>query len=327
MTIVASSATAPHFVNELHDEEIDFRTKMGRPRQPNVMACKDVFTDHMGQVWKDDGRYIVYRSVPVPDINPIPAATFDLAFAANRGTKGIYHWIVDYLPMFAWLLDAKAAGEAIPPILLNAANGRFERDSLELLGLTDHLVDVEPGAPVRVKKLLFSKVGFSGLVGWGHLQSVFGTIVDRSLALAAEHGIDLPEHIYISRRAVVRRSMSNEDVVEEQVRARGYAIYDFAALPLWHQIALSHKAKTIMSPHGAGLSHIIFAGTGAKVIEILPIKDGTYRLRFNYARMSILKGLDYSAWLEPQHPQVSGWSVDLDGFLPFLDSTMAREFA
>lgn len=327
LQIVASPATPVHHIDALREEEADFRQKMAAPRQPNVMECHDVFTDNMGQVWKSDGRFIAYRSTPVEDVNPAPSATFDTAFAANRGTKGIYHWIVDYLPMFAWIMDLKLAGKPVPPIFLNAGNGRFERESIEILGLSDHVVTVHSGAPVKVNTLLSSKVGFLGLVGWTHLQSVFGTIIDRSLAIARQNAVDLPERIYISRRAVVRRAMSNEDQVEDQARARDFAIYDFATLPLWHQIALTHHAKVIMSPHGAGLSHIIFAQPRARIVELLPIKDGTYRLRFNYARLSILRDLDYFAWLEPQHPQVSGWDVDLEGFIPFLDSVLAQEFA
>lgn len=318
-----SPATSLHHVAGLEAEEVAFNKKANAPRQPNVVEYRDVFTDARGQVWKADGSFLVYRSQPVASYDPVPAATFDVAFAANRGSRGIYHWIIDYLPMFAWLLDRKAAGEPVPPILINAGNGRFERDSLALLGLSDDVVEVAPGAPVKVDRLLTSRVGFRGLVGWTHLESVFGPIVARALDLAHEHGASLPRRVYISRRAVARRPMANEADVEAHAQSLGFEVLDFATLPLWHQIAIAHNAETIMSPHGAGLSHLIFAKPGTQVIELLPIHDGTYQLRFNYARLSMLKGLDYSAWLEPQQPQMSSWHLDMDNFKPFLADMLA----
>ena len=86
-----------------------------------------------------------------------------------------------------------------------------------------------------------------------------------------------------------------------------------------------HNAEASMSPHGAGRSQLIFAKPGTQVIELLPIQDGTYQLRFNYARLSILKGLDYTAWLEPQQPQINEWQVDTSRFTPFLEDLLARK--
>lgn len=140
-----------------------------------------------------------------------------------------------------------------------------------------------------------------------------------------EKGTYLPDRVYISRRAIPRRPLANENVVEEQALARGFEVLDFATLPLWHQIAIASSASVIMAPHGAGLSHLIFAQPGTKVVELLPIQDGTYQLRFNYARLSIIKGHDYTAWLEPQHPRVADWEMDMDRFLPLLDRLLARE--
>lgn len=321
----AAPATPAHHAAQLRAEADAFQAKMTTPRQPGVLEYHDVYTDARGQVWRTDGSFLVYRSAPVENFAPVPAASFDIAFAANRGSRGIYHWLVDYLPMFAWIMDEKAAGRPVPPILINAGNGSFERQSLDLLGLSDNIVEVVAGAPVKVERLITSRVGFRGMVGWQHLESVFSPIIERALALAKEQDVILPRRVYISRRAVPRRPMLNESHIEDHARSAGFEILDFATLPLWHQIAISHNAETIMSPHGAGLSHLIFAKPGTQVIELLPIQDGTYQLRFNYARLSILKGLDYTAWLEPQQPQINEWQVDTSRFPPFLDDLLASK--
>ncbi|CAA2145213.1 hypothetical protein MBLL_04334 [Methylobacterium bullatum] len=315
-----SSATCPHHVIALRREARSFRKVIVAQVQPEVLELRDVFTSAIGQVWTEDGRILRQRKSPIPRVERSSVPQIGIAMASNRPSAGIYHWLVDHLPRLAFLGDSGLIADDTFKVLLNDSNPGFEQTSLDMIGLgaATHRVD----RPVFVERLLVPVVRFQGMSGWGHLDSVFAVMIERAIEMARAHGVKLPERVYITRRDAKRRPLTNEVEVEREMQSHGFEIAEFSTLPLWHQIAIAHQASIIASPHGAGLAHLIFSRPKTRVIEILPIKDGAYNLRFNYARLCLTKGHDYVAWMEPQPVKGDGWTVDLPAFGPFLASTM-----
>lgn len=316
------AATTPrHHFDGLLSEVDYFRRFSVNGRQPKVLEYENVFTDPVGQIWTENGEVIVSRGVPLPSVAREDTARLSVGFAANRGSRGIYHWIVDYLPGFSWIHDSGLVGDESFKILLNAEKPRFEHEMLDILGFSSHVHKIS--RPVFVERLLVSRVGFKGILGWSHLDNIFGELGRRSAVFARESALELPKRVYITRRGADRRVLTNETDIENEAGKRGFRIYDFAQIPILHQIAIARHAKTIMAPHGAGLSHIVFSDPGTQIVELLPIQDGTYPLRFNYARISMMKGHRYHAWVEEQRATFNEWSVDVPAFTQFLDRTLA----
>lgn len=315
-----SSATAPHHVIALRREARSFRQVIVAQVQPEVLELRDVFTSAIGQVWTEDGRILRQRKSPIPCVERSAVPQIGIALSSNRPSAGIYHWLVDHLPRLAFLGDSGLIADDTFKVLLNGGNPGFEQTSLEMIGLgaSTHRVD----RPVFVERLLVPIVRFEGMAGWRHLDSVFAVMAERAIEMARAHGVTLPDRVYITRRDAKRRPLTNEAEVEREMQAHGFEIAEFSTLPLWHQIAIAHRASVIASPHGAGLAHLIFSRPKTRVIEILPIKDGAYKLRFNYARLCLTKGHDYVAWMEPQPVKIDAWTVDLPAFGPFLARTM-----
>lgn len=170
--------------------------------------------------------------------------------------------------------------------------------------------------PVFVKRFLVAETNLACLDGWTHLDSVFGRISESADALAAENGVVLPDRVYITRRDARRQRLANEGEIEA-VR-HGFVVQEFSSIPLWHQIAIARSARTIMAPQGAGLSYIAFSQPGKTIIELMPIKESAYNLRFNFARLSLLKGHNHIAWLESQNLGDNTWTIDIDEFKGFL---------
>ena len=77
------------------------------------------------------------------------------------------------------------------------------------------------------------------------------------------------ERIYISRRDAATRRVVNEDEVVDFLKSQGFEVVVAGKLPLSRQIAAFANAKVIVGPHGAGLSNMVFAPPGAKVIELM----------------------------------------------------------
>lgn len=79
--------------------------------------------------------------------------------------------------------------------------------------------------------------------------------------------VDAPTNIYVSRRNAAR-SLPNEVELESQLRSRGFHIVHPERIPWSEQIALFKKATTVVAPHGAGLSNLVFSEPGTRVIEL-----------------------------------------------------------
>ena len=321
----AASSVAKHHLPALEIQASVFREGLAkatvRETFPTLNEFRDVFTDRNGQIWNESGQIIRSKGRPIADVNRSSVQQLPIAMMSQSATRGIYHWIVDRLPRFAWLQEPANQADKVP-ILISDVAPQFEMTSLEMMGLAEraHLV----GDAVFVERLIVPVVGFRNLVGWDHVDWAMNTMVSVSLQRAKEAGVQLDERLYISRRDAKRRTLLNEEAVEAGFKDRGFAVYEFSKIPLWQQIALVYSAKVVAGPHGAGLSHLIFAKSGAKIIEIIPIKDGVYQLRFNYARLSIIKNLDYNGWLETQNLGVNDWSLDVAQFFDFVDAALGK---
>jgi capsular polysaccharide biosynthesis protein len=201
-------------------------------------------------------------------------------------------------------------------ILLSDKSSEFEAHTLDLLDLHEKVSTV--GDAAFVERLVVPRVKFEGLMYWDQVSIVFDRLKEFSDEMADQFSASPADRIYISRSDAKRRPMSNEKEIEAELARDGYEIVSFTGMPLWKQFFIASSAREIVAPHGAGLAHLIMCKPGTKVTEIVPVSDGTHKLRFNYARLSLVRGHDYRAWLEPQLGEGDSWSVDAGAFLEFL---------
>lgn len=298
-----------------------FRSGLAAPIQPQISEYRDVFVDRWGQIWTEAGAVIRSFGRPIPECTRGSVPSVAIGLNLLKATRGIYHWLIDRVPLMAWLVSPQEHDASGVRILLKEDAPQFEIDTIKLAGLSPDRVAFV-GDAVFVERLILAEVGFRGMVGWSHLDPILSPIVRNAEAQAGGEGFESPRRLFISRGNAARRPIDNGADLETAMAERGFLIQDFAEIPLWQQIAMVSQAETIVAPHGAGLSHLLFAKGGTRVIEVIPIIEGTYQLRFNYARLSILRGLDYAAWLEEQPTNTDRWSATLDEFLPFLDDRL-----
>ena len=95
--------------------------------------------------------------------------------------------------------------------------------------------------------------------------------------------------LYISR-AKSRRSLPEEHEIERALVNKGFSVAYFEEMSFVEQLNAIRSADVIASPHGAGLSNIIVAKPGTKVIEIMT--HGWANSCYGHLASSL--GLDYS---------------------------------
>ncbi|MBH0238445.1 glycosyltransferase family 61 protein [Methylobrevis albus] len=298
--------------------EASFRHLLDIGRAPRLVEFSNVFIDPIGQIWTEDGRMVKSKGVATPTLSRSDVRTVPVAFNALGYTKGIFHWLTDRFVNTSFLLEPAAADVTV---LLRATAPAFEAASLALAGIgADRVLMLSE--PVFCERLVLARVGFAGLRWWGGAAPTVLAAAEAAAAAAEQDGFSAPRRLYISRRDATRRAIDGEDRLEAALESRGFTPLLFSKLPFAHQIAAAMAADVIVAPHGAGLSHILFAKPTARIVELLPVSPGTHHLRFNYAKLSILRNLDYRAFVEEPPVKAALWRPDIPALLKVVDGAL-----
>lgn len=95
-------------------------------------------------------------------------------------------------------------------------------------------------------------------------------------------------HVIISRKDAGNREIANKSEVYDILYERGFESYALTELTFEEQVQLFAQADQIVSPHGAGLSNLVFA-SDCSVLEIF----GTNITKPTYHMLSNSAGLQY----------------------------------
>jgi hypothetical protein len=98
------------------------------------------------------------------------------------------------------------------------------------------------------------------------------------------------DRVLISRRNAKIRRVVNEDELAARLAPMGFETVELETLTLAQQMDVFATANVIVSPHGAGLTNIMFSRPGMKLVEIFP-EGGLHGSAF--MRMSAQLSLDY----------------------------------
>lgn len=287
-----------------------------KERKFSIRVLNDVFVDFNGQIWYENGIIVRDKGRPIGTLAKNKVPNIFAATSLLIPKSGFYHWYIQTAP----LLEAALRMYNDVSVLVKAEQNIFELDTIKLsnaqslryLAVTD---------AVFVSKLFCGpKIEFDDPVIPNELMSLYRRMRRNAVSEFNNDSIKSSDLVYISRGDATRRPMENETELERELHKRGFAILRMSELTLASQIMLTNEAIFILSPHGAGLSHLATATPGRNVVEILPIKSGAYRQRFNYARLALRFGHSYEAWLEPQYSDQ--WTTNLGSFLPFLDQKL-----
>jgi Glycosyltransferase 61 len=203
------------------------------------------------------------------------------------GTRNYYHWLHDVL------IRLHGAMEHLPAdttFIVPARLRPFQQDSLRYLGIPgDRLAPYDGEEVWELETLYFaprvSNVGSDRGVAdqWLRDQILEGADV------SPRHG---GRRIYISRRNATKRRLVNEEAVETLLVDHGFETVLTEELSLREQAALFAQAEILVSAHGAGLTNILFAAPGLKVVDM--IEPGMLDVAFIYWAMA--DELDHEYW-------------------------------
>lgn len=140
-------------------------------------------------------------------------------------------------------------------------------------------------------------------------------IADLRAAFEAAYG-RLPDvtgsgrKLYVTRGGAKLRQVINEGEVMEAAKAEGYVIFK----PEWsnhvEQLAAFTQAERIVGVHGAGLTNLLFANPGTRVLELFPFDHR----KTSMLHLSAEMGLDHRSLLGGKEGVNQAFSVDVTAF-------------
>lgn len=241
----------------------------------SVCPCFETFGDRRTLLlWNDYLKFLL--EVTTPFSASAPPCDHDVVFPmVSIYHRGFYAWMVEYLPMLRMLERYEAATGREPTILLQPDAPSYERESLELAGISPERIAEWQGSAASVSRLVVSHHRFRRFAN-GFVYNASPTdltwIRDRFTAAARASTPttdDYSNKVYVSRQEVSDRGrrVSNHDDLLAALEERGFESYVLEDMSFESGVRLFANADVVVGPHGAGLATAVFS-EDADLLEI-----------------------------------------------------------
>jgi hypothetical protein len=170
-----------------------------------------------------------------------------------------YHWMFDVL---AKLGQLERSGLTIDWYIIDPRAHPFQYETLHIIGIPEEkIIENQPTLHIQTDQLVLTSQ-----------PTLTPAWASRYLSQALKKYSGNPgtryRKVYISRADAYYRKIINEEKVCKFLEKQGFAVVHLSQLDVKQQIELFSAAEVIISPHGAGLTNLVFTRPGTKVIEL-----------------------------------------------------------
>ncbi|MBU3578105.1 DUF563 domain-containing protein [Polynucleobacter sp. UK-Kesae-W10] len=182
-----------------------------------------------------------------------------------KGTwsEAFYHFITETLAKI-FVAQKEFDLNSFDQIIVSSPHMSYVKQWLQLLGINStKIIDVPAHQAVISDELYvptyLQMCGFTSLelIEWLNTRVPESAIINPALEGA--------QKIYISRSG--SRRLLNEAELKKPLIEAGYKIVQLEKLPILDQILLLKNARSVIAPHGAGLSNLVFSH--GKILELV----------------------------------------------------------
>ncbi len=218
--------------------------------------------------------------------------------------RNYYHFLVDCCATY---LQLRGCGAITPntKILTYGVPWDWQREYLKILGVNpDDFIDITDRC-VKVRRLLIgSPTRYRFALSRNAIENLRNFVLD---AVAPDRSEPFKK-IYVTRRLADQRRILNNDEVSAFLQDRGFEIVEAEKLSVHEQIKLFSEVKTIVAPHGAGLTNMIFCDR-PDVIEFFA--EDVFDRGYFITLTNILGGKHTPLVFEPQNA-LNDYYVDVN---------------
>jgi len=239
-------------------------------RNKQLLVESSVWPEHL---------HLKYR---VPDQCLLPSlpikTTFEKAICLPA-TGNFYHWLIEELPTFL-ILNSKYPDM---DILTNKVKPDYLLSFIDQFKLS--VIDVEDFVNVTEYRFV-QKEQDSSWPNPNNLQ----ILRNHFLTGLGKSNKSKDSKVYISRINSTR-SPKFEKTLVDRLKEKDWIIVEPGSLSLFEQVEIFASANVIAGIHGAGLTGVVWANPGTKVIEL---HNELWKYPPVYSRISSMLGLDYN---------------------------------
>lgn len=223
-----------------------------------------------------------------------------------------YHWVAEALTAISLCIDLLVERKLPHITIVTGKLNSMRRAYLDLLLENDprfRLVDLDRSEFITADTVIYcDNVGraVDPQVCWEVVPFVEKIIAATGLAKVQHHRM-----LYVARTDTKARPMRNEQALIERLADLGFEIFVGSQYSVVEQIRAFREARLIVSPHGAGLTNIMFSYSGTILLEL---QQSGY-LNTGLMRLAQLANVRY--YSEVFFPVISenfteSWAVDID---------------
>ncbi|MBP0001581.1 MAG: DUF563 domain-containing protein [Cyanobacteria bacterium SID2] len=208
-----------------------------------------------------------HRLLKMSKLAPIEEIDGTVAVISPINCDNYYHWMIYLLPRLLLIKSINIDLNEIDIFWMDSFCKSFQKETFQKLEIPEtKVLTVDRSPHIRAKSLIVPSLT-------GNLFTVDRASCQRVRDLFLP---DLWKNIPQTKRLYIRRSFSkNRRVVDEEKLIGFLEQYNFESVELegrsiQEQVQLFAESEIVISPHGAGLTNIIFCRPQTKVIELLP---------------------------------------------------------
>jgi len=253
------------------------------------------FTTEHSKFIPDRHKHSIFRQFKLPPVSHVKGTV--AALSVSYGDV-YYHWMLDLLPRIELLRRNNIDLNQIDKFVVNATTTKFQKETLALLGIPEtKLICSQNDLPLHIQADRLIVPSLPRDRG-GSMPKWACDFLKNEFLRSSDNQLPGLERIYISRGDAQHRRVINEAKLISFLTEFGFKTVTLNAMSVVEQALLFSQAKVIVSPHGAGLTNIVFCNPNTKVIEFF---SPNY-LHPGYWRLSNQVGLEYYCLLGEKQP-------------------------
>ncbi|NCO76305.1 MAG: DUF563 domain-containing protein [Cyanobacteria bacterium] len=205
-------------------------------------------------------KHSILKTNFLPPIQQIEGKVIVLAGLLN---KIYFHWLFDILPRIKLLELANINYREIDYFLVDNSTN-FQQETLKIFGIPSEKI-LPLSFPLHIQANNLIIPSFPSSIAW---MPSWSCDYLRDKILDAKSINNQRKRLYISRNKSNNRHLINEEEVINLLLNYNFEVINLELLSVKQQGELLSQAEMVISPHGSGLSNLVFCQPKTKVIEI-----------------------------------------------------------
>jgi capsular polysaccharide biosynthesis protein len=210
----------------------------------------------------DQSQHSIFQRASLAPVRKVSGSVGVLAVVE---AEVYWHWMIDLLPRLHLLQRYEREVGPVHHFVICPIRNGFQHETLDALGVDrNKLIEADRDQfHIRADTLLAPGITPQVPARWvcDFLHQELGSKLGPGT-------IDSAERLYVSRNDARNRRLLNEDAVMAELAPRGFQKVTLTGLSVTDQAKLFRDARVIITPHGSGLTNMVFANPGTVVIEL-----------------------------------------------------------